>query len=224
MFEERLLKAEYLDGKNCDPELIRKSHMFMRIVNKYLGGTQCVKSFIGQLAKNESLKILDIGSGTCDIPIEIAKWAKDIQVQIICIEKNKNAFSLGRQAVISSGLKNIQIIQADIFEFEPEEMFDYAISSMFFHHLTQEQIKNLIIRLRKFVRKSIFINDLHRSFLNYYSCSLLWPLVHRDVLHDALLSIRKGFRSDELKQFENAKVKLFPWQRITAQIDFNGGS
>jgi hypothetical protein len=230
MFESRSMEEEYIDSPQCEPQIVNRSHRFMRMVNRYLGGTGVVKAFVRRAAAEKGegrLSILDIGSGTCDIAVAVARWARqrDIEVRFTCVEKRHEVCARGREAIARNGLANIAVVQGDIFEYEPEEMFDYAVGSMFFHHLTEAEIERLLVRLAKFVRNGVLINDLHRSFLNYAGCLLLWPVLGRDVLHDALVSIRKGFRRRELEdmlmraRYGGAVLRLHFWGRISARID-----
>jgi hypothetical protein len=44
----------------------------------------------------------------------------------------------------------------------------------------------------------VLINDLHRCRLNYLVAGILTATVDREIRHDALLSIRRGFKPAEL--------------------------
>jgi hypothetical protein len=89
-------------------------------------------------------------------------------------------------------------VQADVFTYRPADAFDYAMGSMTFHHFTDDQIDKLIVHLRGFVRKAVLINDLHRCLPNYIACFLLALPLDREIRHDGLLSIRRGFKPREL--------------------------
>jgi len=69
---------------------------------------------------------------------------------------------------------------------------------MTFHHFPDDQIDRLITHLRGFVRKAVLINDLHRSLLNYIAWFLLALPIDREIRHDGLLSILRGFKPAEL--------------------------
>ena len=83
-------------------------------------------------------------------------------------------------------------------------------------------------RLRGFVRNSLLINDLQRSLPNYAACRLLLPAFPFEVGHDALLSIRKGFREAELRDLleglhnVTVSVSSAPLFRIRAVVRFIG--
>jgi SAM-dependent methyltransferase len=234
MFEKRTERNELIDRPDCRLGTIEQSHRFMRFVNRFLGGTSAVRNFIEYArAKNQSgrpLYILDIGSGSCDIPLRIIQWAEDknVKIDITCVEKEDAAMKLRKKIPALSELP-ITFVNDDIFHYRPGRWFDYAVASMFLHHLDYEQISNLTRRLRTYTRKGIFINDLHRSALTYISCVAISPFISKEVRHDALISIRKGFKKNELRTSLglpgcSVAVSTRLWGRITALLEFEGGN
>jgi len=122
-------------------------------------------------------------------------------------------------------------LQQDVFSHQPQEPYDLAVASMCFHHFSDEQILDLVQRLRAFVRSGLLINDLRRSLPALAGAGLLLALsgAPAGVRHDALLSIRRGFKADELKTLLrrlpgiSVRVTHEPWFRIAAVIDFTHG-
>ncbi len=80
MFDARATKTEFLDEVDCDPSLAAASYRFMEGVNGYFGGTDVVRRFLSVEAKrwdvSSPLRMLDIGSGSCDIPLAVSRWAR----------------------------------------------------------------------------------------------------------------------------------------------------
>jgi len=204
MFEIRVNKPEFLDAADCDPQLASGSYRLMRLVNRFAGGTRVVKDFLAReisgCDQTRPIRILDIGSGTCDIPLAITKWArkKSLKIEFTCIETNETALKIASGNIKKSGLDSIELKHESIFEFNCRQHFDYAIGSLFFHHFRNDQILTIIEKLRSCVSKGILINDLRRNPISFAGCSVLVCLISNDLKHDALLSIRKGFKSEEL--------------------------
>jgi 2-polyprenyl-3-methyl-5-hydroxy-6-metoxy-1,4-benzoquinol methylase len=204
VFDTRADTTELLDKEDVDETLTLQSYRFMGIVNKFLGGAAMVRDFIANEIRPqnrfEPLKILDIGSGPCDIPAAICLWAqaKGLKLEFTCIETNTYAIQAAQQNM--SQYSNIKVVEKDIFNYQPSERYDCATGSLFFHHLSNEQITGLISRLRTFGCRSVLINDLHRSLVCYAGCLFACMFVPAGVRHDALLSIRKGFKPEELRQ------------------------
>lgn len=206
MFEQRVRQAEYLDYADCDEKLAGDSYKLMEFVNVFGGGTKVVKQFLAREIARENLsrpiRVLDIGSGTCDIPIAITKWAQknSRKIEYTCIETNRTALQTARLNIARSGCTSITLKNEDFFNFVPQMYYDYATASSFFHHLDDEQIVDSIKKLRSYVRSGILLNDLRRNTASYICGFVLsLPLVS-GARHDALLSIRKGFKDAELHQ------------------------
>jgi hypothetical protein len=97
---------------------------------------------------------------------------------------------------------------------------------MCFHHFSDVQILHLLQRLRGFVINGILINDLRRSRLASLAARLLLFDAPAGVRHDALLSIRRGFKIGELdallRQLHGAAVvvQAARWFRVAAVVRF----
>jgi len=100
---------------------------------------------------------------------------------------------------------------------------------MFFHHFEDEQILSIIEKLRPHVLRGVLINDLRRSLLSYASCFLLTYPLSSGVKHDALLSIRRGFKSEELRRLlsriadSGVTVEIKNPSRLVAVLRFDHG-
>jgi collagenase-like PrtC family protease len=233
----RSTTKEFLDQPDCDPSLIAESHRFMEKVNGCFGGTRIVRRFLSAETRCRDIKfplrILDIGSGSCDIPLEISRWARAsaIPIEITCIEVSDQAIAIARRKLALANDPAVHLLQEDVFTHQPAEPYDCAVASMCFHHFDNEQILTLLQRLRSFVTHRVLINDLHRTPLASFGAGLLLDCsgARPGVRHDALLSIERGFKIRELesvlKRLDNItfSVKTAPWFRIAAVIQFKKG-
>jgi len=220
VFRERARGSEFLDHPDADPRLVEQSYRFMWAVNRIGGGTRVVRRFLahefGTLPRGRTVTILDIGSGDCDIPLAVRRWAdrRGHQVRFTCLDHDARALALAQQKIARCRCGTVEAVQADVFTYRPAGAFDYAVGSMAFHHFTDDQIDRLIRHLRGFVRRALLINDLHRCLLNYVACFLLALPIDPAIRHDGLLSIRRGFRPCELARF---LVKHDPLAVVTRQ-------
>lgn len=205
MLNRRARGSEFLDTPEANPRLVRRSYEFMRFVNRAGGGIRVVRKFLERefatsSGGREPVRVLDLGAGDCDIPLAITRWASERghRVEFTCLDHNATAFEEAREKVAQSDCRTITVEQADMFTYRPASEFDYAMGSMVFHHLTEEDIHRLIEHLRGFVRRAVLINDLHRCLPNYIVCSILTIVIDPEIRHDALLSVRRGFKPAEL--------------------------
>ena len=237
MFDQRATAEELIDRPDCGPELAAASYRFMETVNRWFGGLRIVRRFlVAQTAGRRircPLRILDIGSGSCDIPLAMSRWARanHIPLHITCLETAAHAVDIARMRLEKAADPAVQLLQQDAFFHQPDEPYDLAVASMCFHHFSNEQILALVQRLRGFVRSSLLINDLRRSPLSALGAGLLLAVSGSPagVRHDALLSIRRGFTGNELgmllRQLSGVTVSVesVRWFRIAAVIHFHSG-
>ena len=235
MFDSRSTTMEFLDRPDCDPALAAASYRFMETVNCRFGGILIVRRFLAAEAARRPtgapLRILDIGSGSCDIPLAVSRWARayDIPLHFTCLEMAGHAVDIARGQLALAGNPAVQLLQEDAFTHQPAEPYDCAVASMCFHHFSDAQILTLVQRLRGFVLNSVLINDLRRSRLSSLAARLLLAGTPAGVRHDALLSIRRGFKISELstllRQLDSVTVSVESarWFRIAAIIRFKPG-
>jgi hypothetical protein len=232
VFNSRATAMEFLDQPDCDPALAAESYRFMETVNCRFGGIRIVRRFlVAETAGRHAgtpLRILDIGSGSCDIPLAVGRWARahDIPLHFTCLEMAGHAVDIARGQLARAGNPDVQLLQEDAFIHQPAEPYDYAVASMCFHHFSNAQILTLLQKLRGFVLNSVLINDLRRSRLASLLARLPLAGTPTGVRHDALLSIRRGFKINELntllRQLNSVTVSVEParWFRIAAIIRF----
>lgn len=235
MFDSRATATEFLDRPDCDPALAAASYRFMEMVNRRFGGIRMVRRFLAtESARRHAggpLRVLDIGSGSCDIPLAVSRWARahDIPLHVTCLEIAGHTVAIAHEQLTRAGNPAVQLLQEDVFTHQPAEPYDCAVASMCFHHFSDAQILTLLQRLRGFVLNSVLVNDLRRSRLAYLAGRLLVVGTPPGVRHDALLSIRRGFQISELsallRQLGNVTVSVESarWFRIAAIVRFKPG-
>ncbi len=235
MPDSRATTLEFLDQHDCDPALAAASYKFMEIVNFHFGGIRTVRRFLAaetsRHPRDTPFRLLDIGSGSCDIPLAMSRWANihGIPLHITCLEPSPHAIAIARKQIAQAGGPALQLLQEDVFTHQPAEPYDGAIASMCFHHFSDAQILALLRKLPSFVHGSVLINDLRRSRMATQIARLLLSVTGASagLRHDALLSIQRGFKINEiltlLQQLDNVTVSAEPvrWFRIAAILRFH---
>ena len=86
------------------------------------------------------LRILDIGSGSCDIPLAVSRWARahGIPLHFTCLEMAGHAVDIARAQLARAGNPAVQLLQEDVFTHQPVEPYDCAVASMCFHHFSND--------------------------------------------------------------------------------------
>lgn len=204
-FTKRSQEKEIFDIENPGEEETFQAYREIQRVNRFLGGINVIlshlKRFAAKWPKNFPIKILDVGTGACDIPQAIVKWAKGkgYSVKIVALDISPRALAFAKKEI--AGYPEIILIQASISQlpFRPQS-FDYVISSLFFHHLEDGEIPRVLKSLDTVTRKGILVNDLLRRQRAY-----LWILFfcrftqNRVFRNDAPLSVLRGFKRCEIE-------------------------
>ncbi len=154
----------------------------------------------------EKISIMDIGSGGGDMLRRIWKWARKNQLSVSLTGVDINPSSK-RSAELATPT-NVPIVYktADLFSLDASEQPDIIISSLFTHHLNNDELILFIKWMDMQCRIGWHINDLHRHPIPYYFIKWITRVlpVNRLVKHDASVSVARAFArkdwNDLLKQ------------------------
>jgi len=199
-------------------------------INQWLGGNavtlNAVEKVWKAIPKEQSISIVDIGCGSGEMLLLIAKKAADQRrnVQLIGIDANPHIVSYARTH--SGSFAKISFYERNILskEFKAQN-FDIIIATLFLHHFSDDELINLFTSLKKQAKVGIIVNDIHRHPLAYYSIRCLTSLFSKSsmVKYDAPLSVLRAFTRNEIELIlekagiENYQLKwkwAFRWQLI----------
>ena len=95
----------------------------------------------------------------------------------------------------------VEIQAADAFHLPfAQGSFDVVTASMFLHHFPHDDAVRLVFGFRAIARRAVVINDLRRHVVPWAFIAMAGRLTRRDpmFLHDAPLSVLRGFTAEEL--------------------------
>lgn len=221
MFETRSLKLERIDTGDYTPDEYERFLKEIAFINRFIGDFRALRKTLLREIEKQNLSefsVLDVGAGSGEILREIAKFArrKNKRAELFGLELNRRS----ADAIVEESKKfaEIKSVQADALQLPfAENTFDYAISSLFTHHLTDEQIIKTLREMKRVARRKIFVIDLHRHRGAYFSYKLfcaafrISPLVRED----GSLSILRSFKPEELENLaRKADFEKFAVKRI----------
>lgn len=225
----RSTQKEVMDDLSCSGQVLDQTLHELDTINRLLGGNDVTVRGMRQLlqgCKRRDLTVADLGCGSGDMLRRLHRWGKrqGFNLELTGIDANPNVIDF---AVSRAGdYPDISYQAINIFSPEfKSQSFDVITATLFFHHLTTDQLTGFFRQLKDQVRVGIIVNDLHRHWLAYYSIMLLTRLFSRSsmVKYDAPVSVERGFRRKELldimRQAGIANFRLrwrwaFRWQLV----------
>ncbi len=149
------------------------------------------------------LRVLDIATGFGDIPIALWKMAgkKKIALEIAACDRSAQALDFARAQARKSGAQ-VHFFTLNIHEAEIPGGYDILISSLFLHHLQNEEAVQFLRRMAKQAKRLVLVNDLARTVpglvLAFFGTRLLSTssIVHMDGVRSA----QAAFSIAEIKE------------------------
>jgi ubiquinone/menaquinone biosynthesis C-methylase UbiE len=205
VFEKRSYKLERIDTGDYTPEEYERFLREIRFINKFLGDVWALQKTLLREIEAENLSgfsILDVGAGSGELLRTIAEFARKQNRKASLFGLDLNEMSARAIFDESKDFPEIAAIRGDGLNLPfAEKSFDYAICSLFTHHLTDENIIKLLGAMSRVARRGIFVIDLHRH-KNAYTAYKIFCAIFRIsplVREDGSLSILRSFTPDELK-------------------------
>ncbi len=199
-FTHRIYDPELLDGDDIPAKDIALNMSELEQINRWLGGHAATREGFRILSALRSpATVCEIGCGGGD-NLQAIQGVRRLAgpVRFIGIDYNADCLAVAagrRWAVppqfICSDYRNV------VFETPPDIIF----TSLFCHHLRDDDLAALFRRMKSEAGTGFFINDLHRHPLAYYPIRWLTRLFSRSYLvkNDAPLSVRRGFSRKDLQ-------------------------
>ena len=150
------------------------------------------------------LRVLDIACGSGDLIVEIGQKAAraGVPLSLSACDISETALHVVHERGVAAGI-DITTLQADVTQQTPEGEYDVVMSHLFFHHLDETAIVDLLRQMDTLAKRLVLVTDLIRDRRGY---ALAWlasrVLTRSPVVHvDALLSVAGALRPDELAHF-----------------------
>lgn len=206
-FSRRHRAAEWMDEPDADPRLVAKSLRYIRVINRVFRYTQATLSHLEQFSQrwnpSERISIVDLATGSADIPRAILKWAdrRGFDVHVVGVDRHP---TISHEALNGHHDSRLAIVRADALDLPfDDKSFDYAITNMFTHHLDDDAVVQLLRQMDRIARRGIVMADLERDPWAYRWISFFTMLANPMVRHDARVSVAQAFTRDEVLQLRD---------------------
>ena len=195
----------------------------IRSLNRWFGSYHQIRYFLQRWLKpNSTARILDVATGSGDIPRLIVDFARsrNTSVHVDAIDQQASTIEIARR--LSSHYPQIDFFCANLFEwnlkldgFKPSslrEPYDIVLCSLALHHFAEDDAVRVLQKCRELSREYVLIADLRRSRWLSLGVYLLTALIYRNAMTrtDARLSTERAFSFEEMRNIaERAGWKNF---------------
>jgi len=196
MLNSRQLEPEEMDDPALATEHLHGALKGLARLNFVSNSARIIWGPIFRLAKTlktNRLRVLDIATGAGDLPVALWRRAKraGLSLDIHGIDFSPRSVEFAREQEKRAGAAITFECRNALTDDLPADC-DVVMCSLFLHHLTTEDVVNLLRRMAAAARQLVLVNDLRRSAYGFslaYAASRL--LTRCKVVHvDALRSVR----------------------------------
>ena len=222
-------RTELLDADTHDPAELAANFRDIERVNQLLGGTATVLRhlwpLLDRVPADRPATILDLATGSADIPLAIARRAaqRNRAVRIIASDHADDILALARERV--GGNPDIGLDRYDARAVPlPDGAFDVVLCSLALHHFPPEDAVRVLREMGRLAGTGFILNDLRRGWLGWAAAWVAARLTTRNPLtrNDAPLSVRRAYTVDEIggllrrAGIDDARITTHRWFRLAA--------
>jgi len=207
----RASAPERMDDPHLALDELRAALAGLTWTNRRLGGTRALvtalEPYVAAAPPDRPFEVLDVGTGAADLPLELLALGRRLgrPLVITAIDRNPYVASIAAAAVAGSATIRVVCADAQRLPFGPRS-FDVVTASLFLHHFDEGAATRLLAAFRGLARRAVIINDLRRHVVPWAFIAAAARLLRRGAtyVHDAPLSVRRGFTPHELERAARA--------------------
>ena len=211
-----------MDDPDLCPSEHRKALVGLARLNRVAAAGRSPWKGMADLARasNGPLTVLDVATGSGDVPIECARRARreGLDLELHCCDLSEFALSQASSRARDAGF-SMTCFQHDMLASAPSATYDVVTCNLFAHHLDEAGVCTLLRNMARVARHRVLLCDLRRDRTGLglaWVCSRL--LTRSRVVHvDAIKSVRAAWTLEEMRalaarsNLENASISTcFP--------------
>lgn len=204
--------AELMDEPDVETSELARSLADLREVNRWLGGRRVVfhhlLPMLRRTAASAPLRVLDVATGSGDIPLALAEWGREqgVPLEITATDAHPATLDLARAHLAGQPEVRVEIADALALPYG-DGAFHFALCSTALHHFEPMQAVRALRELNRVASAGVVVNDLRRSVPALAGAYLLARTVWRRsrlTRHDGPLSVRRAYTPEELAMLAHA--------------------
>lgn len=201
--------TEWLDAEQMDSRDLERNLRDIRHINAALGWTTFTTRAVMGLLRTQPRRawtLLDVASGSADIPIAIARAAQraGIDLRITVTDRSPQIVEVARERC--AGLHTVTVEQQDALALPyADASFDVALCTLALHHFAPDVAQTLLRSMARVGRRAL-VYDVVRSPLAYAGVVALTRLarMHPMTCHDGPVSVRRAYSAAEARDLAAA--------------------
>lgn len=220
----RRLSPEILDDlPPADPRAIRSRRDLQR-VNRVMGScgilNRAIRHALASLPQHTPLRILELGAGDGTLALRLAKrLATTWPVAELTLLDRQPLTSEATGTAFAHLGWTLRPLTVDVLEWarapaqqQPADRWDVVLANLFLHHFEEDGLRELLSAVA--ARCNVFVAcEPRRSLPALTGSELMYALgVSADTRHDAIVSVRAGFRGNELS-------RIWPTSRASWRLE-----
>ena len=194
---------EILDRPDPDRRALAGNLRDLRLLNRVLGWSGAVWRDVESLMRRRNLTsatVLDVATGSADIPREIARRAVRQRLQVRLVASDVSAAVLAEARTSGAAASGVALVQHDgaALPFR-DGTFDFGLCCLAAHHFPPTVLSCVFAELWRVTRHGVIVSDLTRGRAEYLAARLM-ALVLRNPLtsHDGPVSVLRAYTPAEL--------------------------
>ncbi len=199
----RTLHSELVDELPADDPEAMGSRRDLRLLNFLMGHTGILaRSLKSVCRRHTSLRLVEIGAGDGRVLVRIArslgvKW-HDVDVIFVDLQDLLLTETKADFAELNWGARSVKSDVLEWLENTAEEKCDVILANLVLHHFSDEQLKSLFSLAARKTDAFIAVEPKRAKFPLFCAKWLSLIGCNPVTCHDAPISVRAGFKNQEL--------------------------
>lgn len=216
---ERRRTSEWLDDPASVSADLPGNLRDIRRLNRSLGETAIVMGHLRRLLPMPVATLLDVATGSGDIPLEALHWAAGAHRQLAVTGLDCSSEVLAEARNHCGGVISLIAGDARHLPFDANT-FDVVTSSLALHHFDPDDAVCALAEMWRVTRGAILVVDLIRSYPAYLGTWLATHLIARSRVtrHDGPLSVLRSYTPSESLDLAQAAGITGP--RVVTHVPF----
>jgi 2-polyprenyl-3-methyl-5-hydroxy-6-metoxy-1,4-benzoquinol methylase len=201
----RRREAEIQDQPDLDRELLHQALRGLERLNRWCGVSRTFWPPIRDLAEktgSSPLRILDVGTGAGDLPIRLWQLGRSacLPLEITGCDLNVHTIAYAQERAAQAQAA-VRFFAWDALSGPFPGQYDVVVSSLFLHHLDDDQVVMILRRMAEAASELVLVNDLERSLTGWLYAYLGTRLLFTSKVNrvDGPRSVAAAFTMEEVR-------------------------